>query len=242
MKNPLKFLVSQNGELNKSQIFGLLFIGFIITFFLKEFSIFKPLSFYVTSVHEICHGLAAILTNGEIKEINLHNKGGVATTKGGIFPVISMAGYVGTALIGALLLFLSQKEKNIDVFLIFFSITMIVINTMYIKSHSNIYYISSIILSVLILLSVKLAFTRQIGVLLSALFIFDSFTDAKIYLFYKFTGNTKELQNIIYQTDAGILAKYYGDESLTIYIGIGILLINLSIYSLTLYLILRNKK
>ncbi len=242
MKNPFKKIISQDGELINSQIFVLLFIGFIITFFLKEFQFLKPLSFYVTSVHEICHGLAAILTNGEIVEINLHNKGGVATTKGGIFPIISMAGYVGTAIIGALLLFLSQKEKWIDIFLIIFSITMIILNTMYINSYTNTYYISSMVLSISILFSVRVSFTRQIGVFLSALFIFDSFTDAKIYLFYKFTGNTEDLQNIIYQTDAGILARHFGDESLTVFIGIGFLLINLFIYSITLYFILRNKK
>ena len=207
---------------------------------MKEFRFLKPLSFYVTSVHEICHGLAAILTNGKIQEINLHNKGGVATTRGGIFPIISMAGYVGTALIGALLLFLSQKEKWIDIFLIIFSITMIVLNTMYINSYVNAYYISSIVLSVLILFSVRFSFTRQIGVFLSALFIFDSFTDAKIYLFYKFIGKTDELQNIIYKTDAGILARYLGNENFTVYIGFGILLINLSIYTITLRLILKN--
>ena len=237
----IKKIRSQEGELGKSTIFGLLLLGFIVTLFLKNFNFLRPLSFYVTSVHEICYGLAAILTNGKIQEINLHSKGGLATTRGGIFPIISMAGYVGTALIGALMLYLSQKEKSIDIFLIIFTVIMIVLNSIYIKSYLNQYYLTSMALSLLILLSVRFSYTRYIGVFLSSLFIFDSFTDAKIYLFYKFIGKTEVTKEIIYKTDAGILARYLGDESLTVYIGFGILLINLTIYIITLRLILRNK-
>ncbi|MEE9348453.1 MAG: M50 family metallopeptidase [Flavobacteriaceae bacterium] len=229
-------------ELSNSAIFTLLIVGFIVTLFFKEFRLLKPLSFYVTSVHEVCHGLAAILTNGKVHEINLHGNGGTAHTSGGVYPIISMAGYVGTAFIGAILLFFSQKEKWIDRFLIVFSITMLVINSIYINSYLNLYYISSVVLSLLILFSVRFSFTRHIGVFLSALFIFDSFTDAKIYLFYRFIGTSKVAQEIIYKTDAGILARYFGNEKLTVFIGIGFFLINIVIYSFTFYLIFKRKR
>ena len=45
-------------------------------------SFFKPISFYITSVHEVCHGLAAILTGGELVNINLSSQGGVASSRG----------------------------------------------------------------------------------------------------------------------------------------------------------------
>lgn len=64
----------------------------------------KPFRFFVVLVHEVNHAVAALITGGEVLEIRTHwDESGHTRTKGGFFPLISAAGYVGSALWGALL-------------------------------------------------------------------------------------------------------------------------------------------
>ncbi len=64
-----------------------------------------PLKLLVVFLHEISHGLAAVLTGGRIIEIQLQTgeAGHTATAGGNAFAIYS-AGYVGSLLFGALLL------------------------------------------------------------------------------------------------------------------------------------------
>jgi len=66
----------------------------------------KPFRFFVVLVHEVNHAAAALLTGGEVVEIRTHwNESGHTLARGGIYPLISAAGYVGSALIGSLLIY-----------------------------------------------------------------------------------------------------------------------------------------
>ncbi|MFT5373866.1 MAG: hypothetical protein ACI906_000682 [Candidatus Latescibacterota bacterium] len=68
----------------------------------------KPFRFFVVLVHEVNHAAAALLTGGEVVEMRTHwNESGHTLTRGGFFPLISAAGYVGSALWGALLIYTS---------------------------------------------------------------------------------------------------------------------------------------
>ncbi len=70
--------------------------------------IFYPFQLFGTFVHELCHGLAAIITGGEFRRFAVHpNLSGVAFSAGGIRWIIISAGYVGSALFGSLLVLLS---------------------------------------------------------------------------------------------------------------------------------------
>ncbi len=69
-----------------------------------------PFRFYVTSVHELGHGLTALATGGQFLAYEVHESGaGVATTGGGWRWLIIPAGYVGTALFGAILFWLTNR-------------------------------------------------------------------------------------------------------------------------------------
>lgn len=69
-----------------------------------------PLRLFVTLVHELAHGLAALLTGGEFVQFRVMARGaGVALTRGGSPAVIIPAGYLGTALFGAALLLLTHR-------------------------------------------------------------------------------------------------------------------------------------
>lgn len=72
--------------------------------------VFYPFRLFGTFVHEICHGLAAILTGGEFQRFAVNpNLSGVAFSRGGISWIIASAGYVGSTLFGGLLLVISAR-------------------------------------------------------------------------------------------------------------------------------------
>lgn len=69
-------------------------------------ALIKPFRFFVVLIHEVNHATAALLTGGEVVEIRTHwNESGHTLARGGIYPLISAAGYVGSALMGSLLIY-----------------------------------------------------------------------------------------------------------------------------------------
>lgn len=71
-----------------------------------------PLRVFVVLLHEVSHGLAAVLTGGRIVSIELSPlEGGLCTTAGGWPFVIASAGYLGSALFGALFLLLGFRGR-----------------------------------------------------------------------------------------------------------------------------------
>jgi Peptidase M50B-like len=73
-------------------------------------SILYPVNLFVTYVHEAGHGTAAILTGGRFISFEINaNGGGVAMTQGGARWLILPAGYIGSALFGAVLFYLVNR-------------------------------------------------------------------------------------------------------------------------------------
>lgn len=68
-----------------------------------------PFRLFVTFVHETGHGLAAILSGGQFIGFQIFPNGsGLATTAGGSRALILPAGYLGAALFGAVLFYLTN--------------------------------------------------------------------------------------------------------------------------------------
>lgn len=64
----------------------------------------NPLKLLTIGFHELCHVVAALLTGGTILRVTIDpNVGGVTLVEGGWPTVILAAGYVGSAVIGAVL-------------------------------------------------------------------------------------------------------------------------------------------
>ena len=71
-----------------------------------------PFRLLLTIVHELSHGLAALLTGGEFMRFVVFSNGaGLAYTAGGWRWVIIPAGYVGVAVFGALLILLGRSHR-----------------------------------------------------------------------------------------------------------------------------------
>lgn len=72
-----------------------------------------PLRLFVTMVHEMAHGLAALATGGSFLRFEVTRYGaGMAYTSGGSRFLIIQAGYLGTALFGAVLLILANRVRR----------------------------------------------------------------------------------------------------------------------------------
>ncbi len=69
-----------------------------------------PLRLFVTYVHEAGHALAALITGGRVEGFTVSANGsGLAVTAGGVRSVILPAGYLGAALFGSMLFFLTNR-------------------------------------------------------------------------------------------------------------------------------------
>lgn len=70
-----------------------------------------PFKLFVTIIHEGCHGLATVLTGGIVEGIAIFPDGsGVTRSMGGDAPIITMAGYLGATVCGALALQLVRRR------------------------------------------------------------------------------------------------------------------------------------
>jgi hypothetical protein len=74
---------------------------------------FYPFRLLGTFIHEICHGLAAILTGGSFQHFVINqDRTGVALSRGGINWVVTSAGYLGCTVAGGLLLLAAASSLN----------------------------------------------------------------------------------------------------------------------------------
>lgn len=72
-----------------------------------------PFKLFVTTVHEACHALVARLTGGNVQMISIApDESGLTLSAGGIRPLISMAGYLGTAVFGGLLIWWGKRPAD----------------------------------------------------------------------------------------------------------------------------------
>jgi hypothetical protein len=92
-----------------------------------------PLKILVVFLHEISHGLAAVLSGGSIVEIQLQSgEGGHTYTTGGNAFLIYSAGYLGSMLWGALLLVLVARAKDARGLAVAFGCALVVIAVLYV--------------------------------------------------------------------------------------------------------------
>lgn len=157
---------------------------------------------FVVLIHEICHAVAALITGGGVRNIAIHgNESGetlaIASNIKGSFLFIVSAGYLGTALIGSVLLYKGLTGVNNKATLILFGIVVFFITMKY--SHiGELTYTIGISWAVLILCSAFM------GKRISSLSLVFLGTTISLYSIYDISDFTKH----VHQTDAGILAYY----------------------------------
>ena len=196
-------------------LLGFVVFGIVVST-LRQTLVMAPVDLYLIAWHESMHALGAWFTGGSVHSIEVRARDGVTWTSGGLFPVISMAGYIGTSLWGAALLLTARRPKLIwPMHLLTISLpplAMLLGNGI------------SLSLLVVIAISVGLfflwrKFPAPVTLLVSALFASESWRDVQMYLF-----------SIPGRTDAGILAKYLGVQLLTLPIALCMAVLSLLIW------------
>ncbi len=94
----------------------LIFTGVISILFWDTFLIY-PIKISVVLIHEISHGLVALLTGGHVNQLQIFwNLGGQCNSSGGSKLLIALAGYSGSIIVGAVF-FLSAYSKKYSKYL-----------------------------------------------------------------------------------------------------------------------------
>jgi hypothetical protein len=100
-----------------------------------------PFRLFVVFLHEVSHGVAAILTGGRIVSIGLGaDEGGVCVTRGGWPFLILNAGYLGSLLWGAAFLALGANRRNAPPVLGAIGVFTLVATALYVRTPFGLVY------------------------------------------------------------------------------------------------------
>jgi hypothetical protein len=102
---------------NRQQDLLLALGAFLVALVLWQFRPFSPIIFplrlFVTFIHELGHGTATLATGGHFISFEVEStRAGATYYSGGIQEIIIPAGYMGTAIFGAVLLFLANRASK----------------------------------------------------------------------------------------------------------------------------------
>ena len=93
------------------ELISLLFIMLAVVYLWNTWVVY-PLKILVVFFHELSHGLMAVITGGSIKEIRIvAAQGGVAVTAGGNRFLTLSAGYLGSLVLGGVILVLATRTR-----------------------------------------------------------------------------------------------------------------------------------
>jgi hypothetical protein len=94
-----------------------------------------PLKIFVVFLHELSHGIAAVVTGGSIERIEISAaEGGVCYTRGGSRFLILSAGYLGSLLWGALLLVVAARTRADRQVLALLGVLTVVVTLVWVRS------------------------------------------------------------------------------------------------------------
>lgn len=94
-----------------------------------------PFQLYGTFVHELSHGLAAVLTGGEFRRFVVHpDLSGTALSAGGIRWIVVSAGYIGSAIFGGILTLLSVSAVPARRVLVWLGLTLGVLSLLFVRN------------------------------------------------------------------------------------------------------------
>ena len=154
---------------------------FSVKYFLPFGSyIIYPINLLVTYMHEFGHAFFALLTGGNVLEIEVKSDGsGLATTSGGWRSIILMGGYIGSALFGNILLRIwLQDKKNISEKILYLFAGLLILTAVFWFSSIISFVILLLLAGVLIVLAKYSSYDKVIlqfiGVA-SILFIIEDF-------------------------------------------------------------------
>ncbi len=117
----------------QNSIFELTIIAciLIITLFFWNSIFLFPIKFFTVLIHEISHGIAAIISGGRVIELQIDfDLGGKCIVEGGSQFLIAFSGYSGSIIIGSIIFYSTYNNfKTFSVFLLCIIISLFAINS-----------------------------------------------------------------------------------------------------------------
>ncbi|MBI4865050.1 MAG: M50 family metallopeptidase [Candidatus Riflebacteria bacterium] len=118
---------------NRAYSIGLLLLCFVVALVLWDW--LYPVNVFVVVLHEWCHGLAAILTGGSVGQIYIDVRaGGWCSHNSSWRFVTAAAGYVGSPILGALILLAAAGTRRDRAISMFLGAFLIVLSALYVRN------------------------------------------------------------------------------------------------------------
>jgi len=94
-----------------------------------------PFRVFGTFVHELSHGLAAVVTGGEFQRFTVSaDLSGLAWSAGGIRWIVASAGYVGSAVFGGFLVLLAERGVSARALLLALGIGLALLSLLFVRN------------------------------------------------------------------------------------------------------------
>ena len=161
-----------------------------------------PIKAWLTSSHELFHAMAGWLTGGVVESIQADGEhGGVTYTRGGIYPIISCAGYLGCGGFGALCLRYSGRPAMRAAFMAFCVALplALLVKGRFIQGGYGVGMAEALAVDALALWAARSRWSQFVLALSGCLFLSMGLDDLRVLLVYATD-----------QTDAGLLARWMG--------------------------------
>lgn len=94
--------------------------------------IMYPIRLLVTFLHEFGHAFGALITGGDVLNLQVNPDGsGYTTTAGGNRAIVLLGGYIGSAIFGNILLYIGTKKENAASFTLYILATIMLISAVF---------------------------------------------------------------------------------------------------------------
>jgi len=114
---------------------GVLSLMFLIAFIFWDTPLIYPIKLFVVILHEVSHGLMAVITGGQIDRIEIdYRVGGVCYFRGGNLFLTASAGYLGSIFWGGLILILAAKTKYDNIMGIITGAFLVILSIFYVRN------------------------------------------------------------------------------------------------------------
>ena len=197
----IAFLFYEEIDVRIIRVFWLHVLLGVIALVFWDTPFVKPFRVFVIWIHEMGHAVATLATGGEVAELRVRwNESGHVMSRGGFRPIISSAGYVGAACVGALLIYCGRWGSVQRGVLALVGIILVSMAVMYTPFWGMDFWFGVGCGVILAVIAVRFNSWAQvlatwIGVMLCLYSLYDFRTD---------------LWMQTERTDAGILATYWG--------------------------------
>lgn len=116
-------------------------IAALVALLLWDTPLVTPLKIFVVFLHELSHGLAAVLTGGSIVRIEITpDQGGLCVTRGGWRFLVLSAGYLGSLSLGALLLVAAARWRRDRLLVALVGLVTLGVTLLYVRSSFGFVY------------------------------------------------------------------------------------------------------